>query len=83
MRDNSTKFDVLENRLSCNASGGYKVNVAACRIAMFPEIFVVTFVVRHWLIMAGVYCDGYRSILAIRGVLTLVQLFTLQPHAIV
>jgi hypothetical protein len=83
MRDHFTKFDVLENRSACYACGCYEVDVAACRIAVFTEVSIVTFVVRHWLIMAGVYCDVYRSYLAIRGVLSLVQIFTLQPHTIV
>jgi len=37
----------------------------------------------HCLIVIGVFTSVYRNIWTIRGVLTLVQLFTLQPHEII
>ena len=43
----------------------------------------MAFVVWHRLIVIGVRTAVYRNILAIRGALILVQLFTLQLHTIV
>jgi hypothetical protein len=52
-------------------------------MAVSAEIFAMAIAMHHCLIVIGVFTGVYHDILAIRGVLTLVQLFTLQPHTIV